>query len=101
MIFGDNPEQGIVRGTTFLHPPLRFRLDFPTGWQVANSPQQVVAKAPDADVFMMLQLVPQPQGTSVQDDRRRQHAEGRASGSCAASARPSPGSTPTSANTKG
>jgi predicted Zn-dependent protease len=57
----------IVRGTTFLHPPLRFRLDFPTGWQVANSPQQVVSKAPNADVYEILQLVMQPQGSSVQE----------------------------------
>jgi predicted Zn-dependent protease len=67
VVFGDNPAQGIVRGATFLHPPLRFRLDFPTGWQVANSPQQVVSKAPNADVYEILQLVMQPQGSSVQD----------------------------------
>ena len=67
VIFGDNPAQGIVRGTTFLHPPLRFRLEFPTGWQVANSAQQVVSKAPNADVFEILQLVPKPQGSSVED----------------------------------
>ncbi len=66
VIFGDNPAQGIVRGTTFLHPPLRFRLDFPAGWQVANSPQQVVSKAPNAGVYQILQLVPQPQGSSVE-----------------------------------
>jgi hypothetical protein len=34
---------------------------------VANSPQQVVAKAPDADVFMLLQLVTMPQGGTVQE----------------------------------
>jgi predicted Zn-dependent protease len=67
VIFGDNPDQGITRGTTFLHPPLRFRVDFPTGWQVANSPQQVVAKAPDADVFLVLQMVTKPAGRTVQD----------------------------------
>jgi predicted Zn-dependent protease len=67
IIFGDNPEQGIVRGNAFLHPPLRFRIDFPQGWQVANSPQQVVAKAPDADVFMILELVQQPQGRNLQE----------------------------------
>jgi len=66
VIFGDNPAQGIVRGTTFLHPPLRFRLDFPAGWQVANSPQQVMSKAPNADVVQILQIVPQPQGSSVE-----------------------------------
>jgi predicted Zn-dependent protease len=67
LIFGDNPEQGIARGSTFLHPPLRFRLDFPAQWEIANSPQQVVAKAPGADIFMLLQLVTMPQGRTVQD----------------------------------
>ena len=67
LIYGDNPEQGITRGSTFLHPPLRFRIDFPAKWEVANSPQQVVAKAPDADVFMLLRLVTMPQGGTVQE----------------------------------
>jgi predicted Zn-dependent protease len=67
IIYGDNPEQGIVRGSTFLHPPLRFRVDFPQGWEVVNSPRQVVAKAPDADVFMVLELVEKPQGRNIQE----------------------------------
>ena len=45
LIYGDNPDQGITRGRTFLHPPLRFRLDFPEQWEIANTPQQVVARA--------------------------------------------------------
>jgi predicted Zn-dependent protease len=36
-------------------------------WEIANSPQQVVAKAPDADVFMLLQTVSKPQGRNVQE----------------------------------
>jgi predicted Zn-dependent protease len=67
LIFGDNPEQGVVRGAAFIHPPLRFRLDFPTGWQIANSAQQVVSKAPNADVYEILQVVPEPQGANVQE----------------------------------
>jgi predicted Zn-dependent protease len=67
VIFGDNPSQGIVRGSTFLHPPLRFRIDFPAKWQVGNSPRQVLAKAPDADVFMLLQTVSKPQGRSIEE----------------------------------
>ena len=67
IIFGDNPEQGIVRGTSFLHPPLRFRVDYPQGWQIQNTARQVVAKAANADVFMVLQLVEKPQGNNVQD----------------------------------
>jgi predicted Zn-dependent protease len=67
VIFGDNPEQGITRGSTFLHPPLRFRIDFPPKWEIANSPKQVVAKAPDADVFMLLQGVDKPEGQTARE----------------------------------
>ena len=67
IIYGDNPEQGIVRGNAFLHPPLRFRVEFPQGWQVNNSPQQVVAQAPNAEVYMILQLVQKPQGRTIQE----------------------------------
>jgi predicted Zn-dependent protease len=67
MIYGDNPEQGIVRGHVFLHPPLRFRVDFPQGWDVNNSPQQVIAKAPNAEVYMILELVQRPQGRNIEE----------------------------------
>ncbi len=67
IVYGDNPEQGIVRGNLFLHPPLRFRVEFATGWQVNNSPRQVVAKAPNADVYMLLELVQKPQGRTIQE----------------------------------
>jgi predicted Zn-dependent protease len=67
IIYGDNPEQGIVRGNAFLHPGLRFRLDYPQGWQIQNTPQQVAAKAPNADVYLVLQLIQKPQGANVQE----------------------------------
>ena len=72
IVYGDNPEQGIARGSAFLHPVLRFRIDFPEGWEIANSPRQVVAKAPGAEVFMMLELVEKAQvekaqGGTIQD----------------------------------
>ena len=67
VIYGDNPEQGIFRGSTFLHPPLRFRLDFPNQWVGANSARQVMAQAPKGDAFLLLQLVQKPQGSSIQD----------------------------------
>jgi predicted Zn-dependent protease len=57
----------VTRGSTFLHPPLRFRIDFPAKWEIANSPQQVVAKAADAEVFTLLQAVSKPQGQTARD----------------------------------
>ena len=67
LVYGDNPEQGLARGSVFLHPVLRFRIDFPEQWEISNSPQEVVAKAPGADIFMMLQLVEKPQGRNIQE----------------------------------
>ena len=67
LVYGDSPEQGITRGSTFFHPPLRFRIDFPMGWEVQNSPSEVVAKAPNAEIYMLLELVEQPQGRTMQD----------------------------------
>ncbi len=66
IIYGDNPDQGIVRGSTFLHPDLRFAIDFPSGWTVQNGQAQVVAKAPNQDALMLLQPVAQPGGSLEQ-----------------------------------
>ena len=67
ILYGDNPEQGLARGSAFLHPVLRFRIDFPDKWEIANSPREVVAKAPGADMSMILQLVEKPQGGNIQE----------------------------------
>ena len=66
LVFGDSPRQGIVRGNTFLHPELRLSIAFPQGWDVRNSPDQVMAKPPDRDEFMILQLVPNASGSLEQ-----------------------------------
>lgn len=66
MVFGDSPRQGIVRNGVFLHPELRLGLNFPRGWDVQNSAQQVVAKAPNAEHYLLLQLIPNPQGSIQQ-----------------------------------
>ena len=67
LMFGDNPREGVLRGNAFLHPDLRFRLEFPEGWQVQNTPAQVVAQPKGGGGYVFLQLVPQAQGRSLQD----------------------------------
>ena len=67
LMFGDNPREGVLRGNAFLHPDLRFRLEFPQGWQVQNTPQQVVAQPQGGGGYVFLQLVPQAQGRALQD----------------------------------
>jgi predicted Zn-dependent protease len=66
IIFGDSPSDGIVRGNEFLHPVLRLALQFPRGWEIQNSAAQVVAKAPDRENYMLLQLVPNARGSLQQ-----------------------------------
>lgn len=66
VIFGDSPSDGIVRGNQFLHPELRLGLAFPQGWEIQNSANQVVAKAPDRENYMLLQLVPNASGSVQQ-----------------------------------
>ena len=67
IVFGDNPEEGIVRGNAFLHPELRFALEFPTGWEITNGATQVVSKLSGEDVYVLLQLVQQPRGDTMAD----------------------------------
>jgi predicted Zn-dependent protease len=66
LVYGDNPEQGVVRGSSFLHPKLRFALEFPKGWDVDNGQSQVVAKRPGENVFLILQPVERPAGTAIE-----------------------------------
>lgn len=44
MIFGDDPSQGVVKGTRFVHPKLRFAFDAPDGFTLKNNPDAVVGR---------------------------------------------------------
>jgi predicted Zn-dependent protease len=47
MLYGDDPEQGFVRGRRFLHPGLRFAFEVPQGFRLFNSAQRVTARGPE------------------------------------------------------
>ena len=66
LLYGDNPDQGIVRGNAFLHPVLRFALEFPEGWEVQNSEAVVVARQSGSENHMILELLEKPQGRGLQ-----------------------------------
>ena len=46
LLFGDTPEEGYVRGTTFLHPGLGVSFSVPTGFVIDNSAAAVTATGP-------------------------------------------------------
>jgi predicted Zn-dependent protease len=66
VVVGDSIEHGIVRDNAFAHPMLRVALEFPEGWEVANSAEVVMAREPGSKRFMLLQLVDQPRGKDIQ-----------------------------------
>jgi predicted Zn-dependent protease len=65
LVFGDDPREGVVRANELLHPELRIAVKFPAGWEVENGKEQVLAKQPGAEVYMLLDLV-QPRGSDVE-----------------------------------
>jgi predicted Zn-dependent protease len=67
VVVGDNPKDGIVRGNAFIHPVLRFALEFPDGWDVMNTQSQVAAREPGQPHFMFLQEVDRPRGSTIDE----------------------------------
>ena len=52
--FGESESEGVIRGNRFYHESLDFTLAFPTGWQIENRDDRVVAMAAAGDGFMQL-----------------------------------------------
>jgi predicted Zn-dependent protease len=58
VVFGDSPEQGVIRGNALLHEKLGLAIQFPQGWRIQNRPDRVVAISPKADALVELQQGP-------------------------------------------
>ncbi|MEA3536575.1 M48 family metalloprotease [Rhizobium sp. CC-YZS058] len=46
LLFGDSPQEGYVRGRTFLHGKLGIRFDVPEGFRIDNKAEAVLATGP-------------------------------------------------------
>jgi predicted Zn-dependent protease len=49
LVFGDDVDQGVVKGNAFIHPQLRFRFDVPDGFTIKNTPELVLATDKDGN----------------------------------------------------
>lgn len=58
VVFGDSPDQGVIRNNALLHPKLGLAVQFPQGWTVRNQPDRVVATSPQGDALIELQQGP-------------------------------------------
>jgi len=67
LVYGDSEAQGIRRGNSFYHHGLDFAVRFPTGWQLDNSPEMLLARTPDTDALVQMQAAPRGNARTPQE----------------------------------
>jgi predicted Zn-dependent protease len=75
MLYGDDPEQGFVRGRVFAHPGLDIRFEAPPDFDLVNGQEQVTARGPQG-TFMEFALAPEPWSGTMPNYLRRVWAKG-------------------------
>jgi predicted Zn-dependent protease len=63
LMFGDDPAQGVIAGGKFVHPPLRFAFEVPSGYKLVNLPDVVAIKGPKGTLGNLTLASPQPTGS--------------------------------------
>jgi predicted Zn-dependent protease len=63
IMFGDDPAQGVIAGAKFVHPPLRFAFEVPSGYKLINLPDVVAIKGPKGTLGNLTLADPQPSGS--------------------------------------
>lgn len=61
LVVGQRAANGIMRDQRFLQPDLNFTLELPNKWKVENTPQMLVAAAPDGEGALLLRTVAEGQ----------------------------------------
>lgn len=56
MIYGQNPDGGIIVGSKFYQPQINFYCEFPDKWSIQNSPVSVTALAPGKKSAIILSI---------------------------------------------
>lgn len=54
MVWGDSPDQGMVRDGVFRHGPLDFGVRLPAGWRVQNTVQTLTVQSPRDEVQLQI-----------------------------------------------
>ncbi len=63
LMWGDDPNDGIVKGREFIHPSLRFTFTAPQGFKLQNQPDKVVGQGQNA--VMIFDMAPSGTGDVV------------------------------------
>jgi predicted Zn-dependent protease len=59
LVVGQRAANGLILGPAFVHPDLDVFMQFPQGWELENTPQKVVAVAPDKESAVVMGAVGQ------------------------------------------
>ena len=65
LLFGDDPSQGVVRGTLFIHPKLGFAFDAPSGFTLENQSAALIGVGDGGAEALRLDSVPISNSTPV------------------------------------
>lgn len=58
VVYGDDPREGFVVETTFVHPREGFAIDLPAGWKASHEGPRAMAVAPDEASLLVLTPTP-------------------------------------------
>ena len=67
MLYGDDPDEGFIRNTRFVHPTLKFEFTVPNGFRLFNSSSAVIAQGPNGSAIIFDRA---PQGTQTSNMQR-------------------------------
>jgi predicted Zn-dependent protease len=60
ILWGDDPQQGVIQGRAFIHPALRFTFTAPAGFRLVNKPEAVIGQAKNG--AMVFDMAPKDTG---------------------------------------
>lgn len=63
---GTSRAQGVLKGNRFYHATLGFTFAFPSGWNVENQQDRILAVSPKKDSVVQMQMQPPPPNTGPQ-----------------------------------
>jgi len=75
IVVGDSREKGMVRGSEFVHPVMRFSLRFPDDWGIVNSASQVSARHADQPNALLILEISNQRTSSVLQAARADMAD--------------------------
>ena len=65
LLYGDDPSQGVVRGTLFIHPKLGFAFEAPSGFTLENQSAALIGVGEDGAEALRLDSIPIADSTPV------------------------------------